>query len=149
MATKKVAKKTVKLPKNFGELKQDKSNEEVFEETVLAVANSKLLSEALLKDYFKKQDKFKTNKFAKEYKEELKDKAIKDHLEVVVSPRLDYCGTCKKEHGYYCPVEDTLDSAEQVKGWNKYSTASTYDTLAIWFVVFLAGTCFGVLLANL
>lgn len=27
-------------------------------------------------------------------------------ITIVASPRIDYCGTCQKEHGYYCPVDD-------------------------------------------
>lgn len=30
-------------------------------------------------------------------------------MEIVPSPRLDYCAACGKEHGYYCPLETTED----------------------------------------
>ena len=30
---------------------------------------------------------------------------LDSEMEIMVSPRIDYCGACKKEHGYDCPKD--------------------------------------------
>ncbi len=65
-------------------------------------------------------------------------------IEIIPSPRIDYCGACKTEHGYDCPLDEDdeemyYDEMEEVKcphckEHQRYSFESKeYDKLVTWW----------------
>lgn len=51
------------------------------------------------------------------FREEIENRLhVKEAIEIVPSPRLDYCGACKKEHGYDCPLDVDKSVTENVGG---------------------------------
>lgn len=84
------------------------------------------------------KNKFKSNPFAKKYKESLDDF------------RKDY------SYGADSADEDTVDStvyawknAEQVKSWSRHEQAGIYDQIARSIVMFLLGVIIGIVVINL
>jgi hypothetical protein len=108
-----------------------------------------------------RDEKFGTNTFAKKWKEDneyargfnegatAQIDALKEHIKIISSPRLDYCGTCKKEHGFYCPIDDALENADQVKSWSRHERAGIYDQIARGIVMFILGVIIGVVIMGI
>lgn len=80
-----------------------------------------------------KTDKFKTNKFAKKYKEELNDK------EETTEPT--YLWIHNKSYLINTPIDelvDALDNANQVKSWKRSPISQTVN-LTYLFLAFIIG----------
>jgi len=54
--------------------------------------------------------RLKANELAEIYDIEVPSKS--QEIKIVPSPRIDYCGACKKDHGYDCPLDWKREEAE-------------------------------------
>ena len=63
----------------------------------------------------------------------------REEIKIVPSPRIDYCGACKTEHGYDCPKESSpsqeeIDCSPHCKSRQFLDQITNHPALAVKFV---------------